>query len=56
MLALYEMLSTEGYTDYRDIILERAGDVSFTGNLVFNFELTISENRHDSRIRFSCVS
>ena len=28
MLALFEILSLEGYSDYRDIIVERVGSVS----------------------------
>jgi hypothetical protein len=28
MLALFEILSLEGYSDYRDIIVERVGAVS----------------------------
>ncbi len=35
MLALFEILSLEGYSDYRDIVVERVGPVSCNSNSLF---------------------
>jgi hypothetical protein len=39
MLALFEILSLEGYSDYRDIVVERVGPVSCNSNSLFFFML-----------------
>jgi hypothetical protein len=35
MLALFEILSLEGYSDYRDIVVDRVGPVSCNSDTLF---------------------